>query len=213
MSFGGNQSRSDQRQSNVATSFVAPIQEQFLANMFRSASNYTQPGYGAQLGQAAAADSIPALQSALWGTSSLANPQAQIAAQSASLQSGLGQLFREEINPAITSRAIAAGGLGGGRQGVAQGVAAGQLGQAYTQGLGDIVANANRTALGAASATPALADARFRAGIQTAGGGLDQLARLAAILGSPAILSSAEMRSSTKQRSSGFGFGIPLGGD
>jgi hypothetical protein len=41
----------------------------------------------------------------------------------------IGEQFREQIMPALSSDAIAAGGLGGGRQGVAEGVAAGQLGR------------------------------------------------------------------------------------
>jgi hypothetical protein len=39
------------------------------------------------------------------------------------LREDTGRLFSEELNPAITSRAVAGGTLGGGRQGVAQGLA------------------------------------------------------------------------------------------
>ncbi len=76
----------------------------------------------------------------------LMDPTAQISAQSKSLKSGLGELFREELNPAIRGDAIAAGGFGGGRQGVAQGQAVGELADAYTQGLGSITAQANAQA-------------------------------------------------------------------
>jgi hypothetical protein len=41
----------------------------------------------------------------------------------ASMRTDAANLFSEELNPAITSRAVAGGTLGGGRQGVAQGIA------------------------------------------------------------------------------------------
>lgn len=89
-------------------------------------------------------------QPALTTLAGLMDSRGQIAAQSASLKSGLGELFSEEINPALKGNAIAAGGFGGGRQGVAQGQAAGELMDSYTQGLGDITAGANAQAAAAA---------------------------------------------------------------
>lgn len=208
MSFGAEQSKSSSSRTQTARSFIAPIQEGYLSAMFANAQGAANPAQSQQAAYGGAYAGMPALDQALRGTTSLMNPQAQIAAQSASLQAGLGQLFREEINPAITSRAVAAGGLGGGRQGVAQGVAAGQLGQAYTQGLGDITARANQTALGAASVAPQLADARYRASVQPTMAGLDPLARLAQILGAPTVLSTTEDRASSDSKSAGFEFGL-----
>jgi hypothetical protein len=46
----------------------------------------------------------------------------------------LGRFFREELNPAITSRAVAGGTLGGGRQGVAQGRAADAVTREFQRG-------------------------------------------------------------------------------
>lgn len=54
--------------------------------------------------------------------------------QIAQLQEDTGRLFREELNPAITSRAVSGGTLGGGRQGVAQGLAAEGAARTFTQG-------------------------------------------------------------------------------
>lgn len=60
------------------------------------------------------------------------------AAQLGVLQEDIGQLFREELNPAITSEAVGAGQLGGGRQGVAQGRAVDAAAEAFTKGAVDI---------------------------------------------------------------------------
>lgn len=211
MSFGANQSSSSTTRTNQAESFIAPVQEQFLANMFANAQAQANPQAAQRAGMAGQRAIAPALGSALRNASALSDPRQQIATQTSALQAGLGQMFREEINPAITSAAVAAGGLGGGRQGVAQGVAAGQLGQAYAQGLGDITANANRTALGAASAVPGLADARYRAEVAPVSAGLDPLTQLAAILGNPAILSRAQDQTRSESESAGFNFGLPVG--
>ena len=54
--------------------------------------------------------------------------------QISQLQQDTGRLFREELNPAITSRAVGGGTLGGGRQGVAQGLAAESAARVFTQG-------------------------------------------------------------------------------
>ncbi|MEO8467974.1 MAG: hypothetical protein ABI640_21860 [Gammaproteobacteria bacterium] len=61
--------------------------------------------------------------------------------QLGALSSGLGDLFRNQLNPAITGNAVSVGGLGGSRQGVAQGVAAGQIAQQYQQGAASIYAS------------------------------------------------------------------------
>lgn len=190
----GNQ----QQTSSSGKSFISKQQLPFLRDLWQQAqgmSNAVTPGVQA-LGQSL----IPGMQGAFNNTLGLTDPQAQIDAQSASLQAGLGQLFREEINPAITSNAIAAGGLGGGRQGVAQGVAAGQLGQAFTQGLGDITARANQQALGAANSLGGQAGAMTGAAMA----GFDPLSRLAAIIGAPTVLNKQESSGS----SSGFKFGF-----
>lgn len=54
------------------------------------------------------------------------------------LQSDIGDLFREELLPGITSEAVAAGQLGGGRQGVAQAGAADAAAEAFTRGAVDL---------------------------------------------------------------------------
>jgi hypothetical protein len=78
--------------------------------------------------------------------------------QISELQKDTGRLFREELNPAITSRAVGGGTLGGGRQGVAQGLAAEGAARVFTQGAtalraGDV---ASRDAVAQSVATNSL---------------------------------------------------------
>jgi hypothetical protein len=54
------------------------------------------------------------------------------------LGSDLGSFYREQINPALTSGGIQAGGLGGARQGIAQGMAADQVGDQFRQGASQL---------------------------------------------------------------------------
>lgn len=67
-------------------------------------------------------------------TERLAGGDALLGEQLDLLQSDIGDLFRNELLPAITSEAVAGGTLGGGRQGVAQGQAAEAAADAFTQG-------------------------------------------------------------------------------
>ena len=141
------------------------------------------------------------------------NPNSPIAQQQASLQAGLGQMFREELMPSMQSNAIAAGGVGGGRQGVAEGVAAGQMAQAYTQGLGDITARANQQALGAAGMMPgrsqALAEATYGS-LYGGDKGMSILGQLAGIIGGPTVTQQSQSsgRCWGTGKSSGWGFGV-----
>lgn len=138
-------------------------------------------------------------------------------AQLGALKTGLGELFRDEINPAITSRAVAGGTLGGGRQGVAQGVAAGKLGQAYQQGAASIFATDQAQRDAAASAL--ISGRNTAAGIglsslpglfNVAEGGLNAAqspyATLAGILGGPTVLGSSSEIAAALSRAFGEDF-------
>lgn len=154
-------------------------------------------------------------------------------AQLGALKSGLGELFRDEINPAITSRAVAGGTLGGGRQGVAQGVAAGKIAQQYQQGAasifasdqaqrdqaaGTLIAGRNQAAGVGASLIPSLLTTA-QAGL---GAPLSPYAALAGILGGPTVLgesssedvatalsrSFSEGRSQSTSKGKSFNFGL-----
>jgi hypothetical protein len=58
--------------------------------------------------------------------------------QIGALSSDLGRFFREELNPAITARAVAGGTLGGGRQGVAQGRAIDAVSREFQRGATEL---------------------------------------------------------------------------
>jgi hypothetical protein len=127
------------------------------------------------------------------------------------LGENLGRFFDERLMPAITSRGVSTGTLGGSRQWVSIGRAAGEVGQSFTSGVSSILSNSqaardalamgmNTNALGAASAglnalpgVLGLAGAGFNAGVSP-------YLSLSQILGSPTVLS--ESGSSTQAQSS-----------
>lgn len=124
----------------------------------------------------------------------------------ASMKTDAGHLFTDEINPAITSRAVAGGTLGGGRQGVAQGVASAQVANDFTRNAAQlrysdvqqkdaIAANVAGNSIAAAStglgALPGMLDILERG--QNAE--LAPYSSLAGILGGPTTLSSSESSS------------------
>lgn len=118
------------------------------------------------------------------------------------LREDTGRLFSEELNPAITSRAVAGGTLGGGRQGVAQGQAMDVASRRFTEGA---------TALRAADITARDAAARdvMQGSLAAASTGLGSLndlldlsergsnqelgvyGQLSQILGGPTVLSQS----------------------
>lgn len=123
--------------------------------------------------------------------------------QIANLQTDVGRLFREELNPAITSRAVSGGTFGGGRQGVAQGLATESAARVFSQGAtalraGDI---ASRDAVAQSIAQNSLASAST--GLGALPSLLDVLERgnnaelgvysgLSQILGGPTTLTTAQ---------------------
>lgn len=143
------------------------------------------------------------LQSRLSGD----NPQLQ--QQADLLREDTGRLFTDNINPAITSRAVAGGTLGGGRQGVAQGIAADALGRSYA--AGDVALRSNDIAArdAAAMAVSSNSIASANTGLGALPGLLDVAARgaeaplasyssLAAIMGGPTTLTNS-FSSATQQ--------------
>lgn len=122
--------------------------------------------------------------------------------QIAGLREDTSKFFKEDLNPAITSRAVAGGTLGGGRQGVAQGLAAQGAEQQFTRGAtalraadiqqrDSVAANVAKNSLDAAStglgALPGLLD------LATSGvnAELGIYSNLSSILGGPTVLSQS----------------------
>lgn len=131
--------------------------------------------------------------------------------QISQLQEDTGRLFREELNPAITSRAVAGGTLGGGRQGVAQGLAAESAARTFTQGAtalrsadiasrdavaGTIASNTLNAASTGLGALPSLLDVLQR-GTQSE---LGVYSQLSSILGGPTTLTSSDSFSESLAR-------------
>lgn len=126
--------------------------------------------------------------------------------QIGALQEDIGRLFREELNPAITARAVAGGTLGGGRQGVAQGRAMGVAADEFRRGVTEL-------RLGDRAQRDAIAGALMENRTNAAGIGLDALPglggiaqmgfgaelapwqALASILGGPTTLAGSEQAS------------------
>lgn len=138
--------------------------------------------------------------------------------QIAQLQQDTGRLFREELNPAITSRAVGGGTLGGGRQGVAQGLAAESAARTFTQGAtalraGDIASrdavaqSVAQNSLSAAStglgALPSLLDILERGQRSELG----VYSQLSGILGGPTTLSSSDSNQSSSSLASSMSRG------
>ena len=134
----------------------------------------------------------------------------------------LSKFFGEELNPQITSQAVAGGQLGGGRQGVAQGRAMDAVGEQFTRG-------ATALRAGDMQARDALAGTLGQQGIQGAMAGLGGLGsmagianmgfsagmapyeRLAAILGGPTTLGSSSSTSADFANSFSNSFGRSTG--
>lgn len=123
--------------------------------------------------------------------------------QIAQLRGDTEQLFSDQLNPAITSRAVAGGTLGGGRQGVAQGMAMDALSKNFVQGATQLRANdiamRDQAAMGIAQnslqaastglgALPSMLDLATDA----ASPELGIYAKLSSILGGPTVLGSSQ---------------------
>lgn len=128
----------------------------------------------------------------------------------------LGRFFAEDLNPRITSGAVAGGTLGGGRQGVAQGRAAEAVTREFARGAtdlrardiaardaaaGTLLSQRNQGAAIGLSALPALL------GVAEGGFGaeLAPWQALAAIMGGPTTLAGSEALDVASAVSSSFG--------
>lgn len=155
----------------------------------------------------------------------LSGPDEALQAQIATMREQMGQLFNEQINPAITSDAVRSGTLGGGRQGVAQGVASSGLMREFGAGVSGLMAQsqAARDSLavegrraGAAESQIGLGSLSSLLGLAESREGASFLPEslLARILGSPTVLGESQSTASSqgKSKSSSAGFSLGFGG-
>lgn len=145
-----------------------------------------------------------------------------VAAQTGQLSDVLAQQFTEQINPAITSRAIGGGQLGGGRQGVAQGaaiqgqqraLAAGNVGfqaadaaraqQAAATG-GQLFGQGAQAQVAALPGLQALLQSPFNQQIQS-------LLGLGQAIGGPNVLSQQSAFDTSRSTSTSSGFNVGFG--
>lgn len=123
--------------------------------------------------------------------------------QISALGSDLGKFFQEQLNPAITSQAVAGGQLGGGRQGVAQAGAAGEVARQFQQGATalrgadiqardaaarDLMSGQTQAAGVGLSALPSLLGLRQQGSLAA----LAPYQALAGILGGPTVLTQQQ---------------------
>ena len=199
-----NQSDAFNRNMSTGDTFVDPAQDAARRNLFGQAQGAADADAATVAARRSLGATMPGLQSDFSALGAMTDPAAAAAGQKSALSSGLGHMFRTQINPAIEGDAIAAGGFGGGRQGVAQGVAAGEMANAYTQGAADIDAAAQARALQAAQMRSGLAGNMFDLGQGGVNAGLNTLGRLSEILGPATVLS--------RQRGYGEGGSTSTGG-
>lgn len=127
-------------------------------------------------------------------------------AQIGAIGEDLGSFFRDEINPTITGNAVAAGALGGGRQGVAQGSAVSDILKEFSTQAANLraqdITNRDAAALGLLGAQNANAQTGVSAigqlsGLTSDTAALDPYSQLAQILGAPTVLTESESAESS----------------
>lgn len=146
--------------------------------------------------------------------SRLTGDNPELTSQIDQLREDTGRLFNEQLNPAITSRAVAGGTLGGGRQGVAQGLAADAAARSFEQGAVSLRAqdlsmrdaaamsvagNSLQAANTGLGALPTLMDTLSK----TASPELGIYQQLSSILGGPTVLSTSNSAAEAFSKSFG----------
>lgn len=133
----------------------------------------------------------------------LINSDALVEDEISQLQSDVGRFFDEELIPETVDRAVGAGQLGGGREGVAVGRAIDTAGREFSRGALDIRTAARDRNAGIARDLAALEQSGGAAGIQALptllgaaesgiGAEFSVFDRLAGILGGPTVLTDSE---------------------
>jgi hypothetical protein len=176
-----------QAAGNVAAQ--APQLQQVAQQLFTGGSQFLQSLGGANAGTNYQADRL--------------NSDSNVEDIISSMRNDATSLFTDELNPAITSRAVAGGTLGGGRQGVAQGIAQARVADDFSRNAAAlryedlkskdaIAANVAGNSIAAAGtglgALPGLLDV-FERGQNSE---LAAYSSLSSILGGPTTLASSE---------------------
>ena len=205
MSGSFQESRSESQNST----YVDPVQQNYLRGLYRQGQGIVnqQLDPNAQQGFA--------LQDQLYGQGQQAqgnllqagnvNNNPVLGGQIDQLSTQLNRNFNEQINPTITGEAINAGGLGGGRQGVAQGIAARGTQEAIAQGTSALQSNAYNQSLQANQSAVGNLGQLFQTGTSGFANQFAPLQQQAGILGRPTVLGQGTSSSKTSAGSGGVG--------
>lgn len=216
MTAGGSQSKSGGSNSSYAgsqsTQDVWGAQAPFLASLYGQAQQYAQPGQVQGAAQNANAQTQGGVLQGFNTLAGMTDQSANVAAQTAQLQAGLGDMWNKQMLPQIAGQSVGSGAFGGARQGVAQGEAAGQLASAFTQGLSGIQNSASANALNAARALPGYAGGMGQLAVAPYQAGLDQLKGFGAILGGPTVLGQSNSAGGSTGNQTSMSQGFQMGG-
>lgn len=216
MSFGGGSNSSQQQQAsasnalgynwasnlgqstqgsateglNVGGSYVAGQQLPFLEMLYKQAADtYKSIPNLQNVAQGIVNPLMKGATSAFDTLGDLSDPTALIEAQSGSLKSGLQDLFSQGLM-GVGAEATGAGAFGGSRHALQEAALGGEVSKAYTQGYGDIVANARNQAAQAAQAQIGAAPGIANLGLSPYMANFQPLQAFASLLGAPTILQS-----------------------
>jgi hypothetical protein len=127
------------------------------------------------------------------------------------LGANLGKFFNEQLMPAITSRGVSTGTLGGSRQGVAIGRAAGEVGSQFSTGVASILASSQAARDAAAGTLGSQSIAATGTGLAAlpsilglagagANAGLTPYLALSQIIGGPTVLTESQSQSQSSSQ-------------
>lgn len=140
----------------------------------------------------------------------MSDPQALIDAQTGSLKAGLQETFAEGLNE-IGADASMMGAFGGSRHGLREAALGGELADAYTQGYGDIVANARNQSMQANQLRGGLAGQGQQMGLQGRMAQMAPLQQYAGMIGGPTVLGQGGSTNFGQNFTSSIGQGLNLG--
>ena len=182
-------------QMSQSQTFVDEAQKPFLQGLYKQGAGAAGMDTGAAgVNRGVMGD----LMSDFKGLSGLTDVKANVQSGKDALSAGLRDTFAKTIMPGIKSNALATGGFGGGRQGVAEGTAAGGIASAFTQGLADIRERAQTMALNATGQRSGLAAGMTSQAGAPANARMNQLMQYAGLLGGPTILSEGTSSGRTR---------------
>jgi hypothetical protein len=193
-------------------SYVDPQQQAGMDQVRTGAMNQANQDNGVLAAQGRGQDSMNQIAGAQGQMANMAQTggmAAQFAGGNQELQNrqisdlgtSMGNFFNEQLAPGIRGSAVAAGGMGGGRQQLAMGQAAGDVAEQYQQGVTGIMSNnygmqqqaafqADQNKMGAAGMQSSLAGMMSNLGMNDVNMNWSNLQNLQGLMGSPTVLNS-----------------------